>query len=167
MPIIKTDSMEDGQLQTERLIIRPIMISDVAAVFKLYNQEAVCRLYDIVHFKEKTQAVSQVVRWLQLAKDRKQLRYALVLNQELIGTCGLYSLYWHQNRANLGFDLSEEYWRQGYMTEALSAFLPYCADTHKIHRLQALALQENEPSKRLLSKLGFANEGLLKDYEKC
>jgi ribosomal-protein-alanine N-acetyltransferase len=92
-------------------------------------------------------------------------KYAICEADEVIGTCGLYSIYRHQNRANLGYDLLPSKWNRGYMTDALRLFLELCFEEWNFHRIQALVLPENGSSIKLLSKIGFKKEGLLKDYE--
>ncbi len=152
-------------LKTERLILRNITEDDVKEIFSLYRNENVCKYYDIKPFTEINQGYEQIKKWKNLFFDRKQIRLGIILKGKLIGTCGIYSIYWHQKRASIGFDLLPEYWGKGLMAEALAVFLNYCFRELEIHRLQALVLKENEASKKLLLELGFKYEGTLRDYE--
>ena len=52
------------------------------------------------------------------------------------------------------------------MTEAMRAILEYGFEALDLNRIQALVMPENEASIGLLEKLGFRNEGILKDYER-
>jgi ribosomal-protein-alanine N-acetyltransferase len=50
------------------------------------------------------------------------------------------------------------------MTEALKLIIHYGFATLKLNRIQALVIPGNKPSVRLLLKLGFQEEGLLREY---
>lgn len=53
---------------------------------------------------------------------------------------------------------------QGYMQEALSAAIKFGFTQMKLHRIEALVHPENARSLHLLHKLGFKQEGILRDY---
>jgi RimJ/RimL family protein N-acetyltransferase len=160
-----TKSSAFATLHTPRLSLRPVDSGDAEAVWCLFADPAVCAWYDHPPFTDPSQGRDRVVRWLALAAEGRQYRWALCLDGRLVGTAGLYGLYWHQRRASLGFDLLPAHWGQGLMAEALGALMPLWASEYGIHRLQALVLDGNVASRRLLAKLGFVCEGLLEDYE--
>lgn len=65
--------------------------------------------------------------------------------------------------ATIGYKIDSDYWRKGYCYEALSAGIQMVSEDIGIRRFEALVLPENIPSIRLLEKLGFEQEGLLKE----
>lgn len=148
-----------------RISTRPIQRDDASAIYNIFSKSEVCEFYDLSPFTDLSQAVEQIENWLKNYDLGRQIRYAIIEADEVIGTCGLYSIYRHQNRANLGYELLPSKWNQGYMTDALELFLELCFEDWNFHRIQALVIPENNSSIRLLSKIGFNKEGLLKDYE--
>ena len=64
----------------------------------------------------------------------------------------------------LGYWIGARFARQGYMQDALRALIPFVFTTLGLHRIEAACLPENEPSRNLLSKIGFRVEGLAKNY---
>jgi [ribosomal protein S5]-alanine N-acetyltransferase len=56
------------------------------------------------------------------------------------------------------------YAKQGYMTAAVRAVVPFVFDTLELHRLEAACLPSNTASMRLLEKTGFQREGLARRY---
>ena len=64
----------------------------------------------------------------------------------------------------LGYWIGARYARQGFMFDALRALLPFVFTTLGLHRVEAACLPENEPSRNLLTKLGFRVEGEAKRY---
>jgi ribosomal-protein-alanine N-acetyltransferase len=69
-------------------------------------------------------------------------------------------------KGTLGYWLGKPYVSQGYMREALELTRDFAFQTLRLNRLEASCLPHNEPSKQLLKRLGFAEEGLAKAYLK-
>lgn len=65
---------------------------------------------------------------------------------------------------NLGYWMGAAYARQGYMTQAVRAFVPFAFSTLKLHRIEAACIPENAASVRLLEKTGFVREGYAREY---
>lgn len=68
--------------------------------------------------------------------------------------------------ATLGYWIGAPFARQGYMTDALLALLPFAFDHLHLHRLEAACLPRNEASIALLKRAGFSHEGLARAYLK-
>ena len=83
---------------------------------------------------------------------------------QLIGTCGFHLINNHHKRAEIGYELDDTYWGQGYASEALQAILAYGFETLQLIRIAAVVYVENKASQKLLSKAGFQEEGLLRKH---
>jgi len=68
--------------------------------------------------------------------------------------------------ATLGYWLGAPYARQGFMTEAVHCVLGFAFDRLGLHRVEAACLPRNAASRGLLTKCGFREEGLARDYLK-
>jgi len=66
----------------------------------------------------------------------------------------------------LGYKMDRGESNKGYMAEALKAGIEYVFKKTKLHRIEANVMPRNEPSIRLMEKLGFENEGLSKKFLK-
>lgn len=66
--------------------------------------------------------------------------------------------------ANLGYWMGAPFAGKGYMTTALAALIPFAHGMLKLRRIEAACLPHNAASVRLLGKLGFAREGLAREY---
>lgn len=66
--------------------------------------------------------------------------------------------------ASLGYWLGVGATGRGLMTEALEAVTAYAFETLNLSRLEAACLPENGPSRRLLLRCGFQEEGLARAY---
>ena len=64
----------------------------------------------------------------------------------------------------LGYWVGARFARQGYMTAAVKALIPFIFKTLGLHRIEAACLTDNEASKNLLARTGFQQEGLARRY---
>lgn len=64
----------------------------------------------------------------------------------------------------LGYWMGERFARQGYMTDAIRALIPFIFKTLGLHRIEAACLPSNDPSRNLLEKAGFRQEGVARRY---
>jgi ribosomal-protein-alanine N-acetyltransferase len=64
----------------------------------------------------------------------------------------------------LGYWIGAPYARQGYMTAAVRAVIPFVFGSLELHRLEAACLPSNMASIKLLERTGFTHEGLARRY---
>jgi ribosomal-protein-alanine N-acetyltransferase len=65
---------------------------------------------------------------------------------------------------SIGYWMGEPYARDGLMTMALRALVPFCFTNLRLHRLEAACIPTNLASIRLLEKSGFQREGYARQY---
>ena len=68
--------------------------------------------------------------------------------------------------ASLGYWIGAPFSGQGYMSQSVSAIIPFVFDVLNIHRLEAACLPNNAASMRVLERNGFQREGLARRYLK-
>ena len=75
--------------------------------------------------------------------------------------------YYHghirNKRVEIGYIIDPAHQRKGIATEAVSAMLDFCFGELGLHRVQAFTHPDNTASRKLVEKLGFRHEGLLRD----
>ncbi len=154
-------------IETTNLVLRRIQAADAGAIFKILADDEVTRYYDDETFQDLSQASDQIEAWEMGYKNRRCLRWGITRKEDpaLVGTCGYYGLHpWHL-RAGIGYELAPRSWRQGIMTEALTGIINLGFGEMGLNRIEAVVMPENEASIKLLEKLGFYNEGILREYE--
>ena len=86
-------------------------------------------------------------------------------DETLIGGVGLSNLRRGVSEtANLGYWIGEPFAQRGYMTAALPLVLAFAFDRLRIHRVEAACLPNNAPSRSLLVRAGFRQEGYARQY---
>lgn len=153
-------------LETERLTMRRVAEQDTDFLFRHFSNPSVTQyLLDQPPLKERTEA-EEIVSFYNNPNQTTCNRWVLASkhDQQVVGTCGFHKWDKRYDRAEIGYDLAPDAWGQGLMSEALRAALEYGFETMGLNRVDALAYVENDRSVKLLEKMGFKNEGLLRDY---
>jgi ribosomal-protein-alanine N-acetyltransferase len=65
---------------------------------------------------------------------------------------------------SLGYWMGQPFARQGYMTTAVRAIIPFAFATLRLHRIEAACIPTNAGSIRLLEKTGFVREGYAREF---
>lgn len=154
------------ELKTSRLRISPLKVTDADSLFFLSNEPGLT-LFQISDYRMRS--VEHAWVWIQekLAYlERNRIGTVGVYLDEtgiLIGLCALKYLGEEKNSdVEIMFRLSQRYWGQGYATELARALVDYAKIDLKVRRLVATVDPKNEKSKRVLEKIGFSFESVLK-----
>ena len=104
-------------------------------------------------------------------RERRGVRWAICLkgpkgvpSPTPIGSCAL--LDWEDgppSRAEVGYSLEPGQWGHGYAAEALRAIHAFGFEVMGLERIEALVWERNDRSIKVLERLGYAPEGLLRD----
>lgn len=81
-----------------------------------------------------------------------------------VGSVFLVDVDFENRNAELGYWIIPDHHGNGYATEAAELCLDYAFDELGLHRVWARTHEDNEPSKRVLEKLGFQREGVSRDH---
>ena len=153
-------------LQTSRLTLRPLEAGDAEDLHALMSDVEVMAFWDWEAIEDivftRTVLQSQLDA---MAQDRARHWAMLRLEDGVfLGCCDVSDIdRWH-HRAEIGFMIGRAYWGDGYALEALRAVVDHAAVSLRLRRLSARTHLGNVRSVRLLERLGFHEEGLLRGY---
>jgi ribosomal-protein-alanine N-acetyltransferase len=154
-------------LQAGRWLLRPFSTADVPALRAYLTDPAVTSQtnYDI----RSPRDVEMLVQYYTHAYSRHtDIRWAIVSNDDpssLVGSCGLSSINERHRRAEIGYDLSPDHWGKGIATEAVTRVLKFAFEELGLNRIEATVMSGNEAAERVLTRLGFQREGVLRQYK--
>jgi RimJ/RimL family protein N-acetyltransferase len=147
-------------LRTERLVLRQLSSDDAPFILRLLNEPS--WLENIGDKGVRTAADAQryietgpVEMYRRLGFGLYQVR--LTISDEPIGLCGLLKRETLAD-VDLGFAFFPEFWGNGYAGEAAAVVLSYARDRLGLARIVAITALNNDPSRRVLEKLGFELE---------
>ena len=148
-----------------RVCLRPLADDDVPALFEIFSNPEVMRYWSSPPMEDLS-GVRKLLREIREGFEGRTLYewgVALADGDRVIGTCTLARLDAANRRAELGYSLDRTFWGRGYMTETLTALLDHSFGDLRLYRLEADIDPRNAASIRLLERLGFRSEGLLRE----
>ncbi len=153
-------------LGTERLVLRAMGPDDVPFVLEHFGDPAVVRhLHDSPRLRSLGEA-EELVRFYLTRAPGGPNRWVVVRREDdrPIGTVGFHDHAPKHRRAEIGYDLSPHAHGHGYMAEAVRAALEHGFGTLDLHRVEAVIAVGNAASHRLVERLGFRDEGVLRAW---
>jgi ribosomal-protein-alanine N-acetyltransferase len=142
-------------IHTERLTLRPLSATDAADLFTLYSHpEAMCDWDTPPH-----QTVAETQRLIgQKLANQQGCAWSICLAPHG-RAIGLVEYLGNPGVPGMGYILHPDYWRQGYMSEAVRAALEYGFTALGLDRVELWINDENRASQRLAEKVGFTRRG--------
>lgn len=158
-------SLPTPTLRTDRLLLRPFRQADTDAIFALHSSPRVLRYWDAPTWKKRAQAERFIAVCRQMERQGTGARLAIeyAANGLFIGWCSLSKWNPDYRSAKMGYCLGDTAWGQGFATEAAGALLRWAFDTLDLNRVQAETDTRNTASSRVLEKLRFVREGMLRE----
>ena len=151
-------------LRTQRLSLRPLGLDDASALFSIYSDPNAMQYWGAPAWTQAEQAVDMIKRETKALEAGEHLRLGIEsqVDGKLIGACTLFSFHESSRRAEVGYILAPHCWGQGLMAESLGALIAYAFTQLNLNRIEADIDPRNQRSGKVLQRLGFIKEGLLR-----
>jgi len=153
------------RLQGKRICLRPPAADDADALFALFADPEVMRYWSRPPMTARAEAEGLIGEILAGFDQRTLFNWMVVSRSDdaLIGTCALFRIERRHRRAEIGYSLRSDQWGRGFAVESVSLMLDWTFRTLHLHRIEADIDPRNDGSRRLLERLGFASEGVLRE----
>jgi len=154
-------------IETERLALRNVSAKDAKDMFTYLSDQDVVQHMGLEPYKSSEEVMEEINWYKSIWENGTGIRWCITLKDEdtVIGSCGFLNMQQKHYKAEIGYELSRNYWGQGIASEALEAVLAYGFEHLNLERIEALIEPLNTSSQRLVEKHGFLREGLLRHYE--
>lgn len=154
-------------LETKRLILRKVTKDDANSILTYLSDKEVMKYYGLEPFKSINDALDEISWYQSIHKNKTGIRWGITLKEQgvVIGSCGFLNMVSQHFRTEIGFELSKEHWGKGIAGEAVEAIICYGFEHMNFQRIEALIEPANLSSQKLVEKMGFIREGLLRNYE--
>jgi [ribosomal protein S5]-alanine N-acetyltransferase len=152
-------------LETPRLLLREIVHDDAPALFAVHGDPESMKWFGVDPLPDEAAALKLVdlfAGWRTMANPGTRWGIQLKDQGTLVGTCGLFAWNRSWRKCTLGYELNQNSRGHGYMQEALQACIPWGFDHMELNRIEAQVHPRNAASLRSLERLGFKQEGLLR-----
>lgn len=152
-------------LETQRLILKSISRNDRDFIFSQFSDNVVTQyLYDNEPLMDMNGA-DEIIKFYIQPEPQSQHRWIMVKKDDgtKIGTCGFHCWDIEKSTVEVGYDLKEAFWGNGYMHEALKEIIAYAFKSMNINRIDAVVFVENQKSISVVEQLGFSFNGKTKN----
>lgn len=164
---LSTDLPPAPTLQSERLVLRPLRVTDAPAIAEQAGDRRVARnLADV----PSPFPVALAASWITARLDRWARgggpTYAIVERDAgpgLVGTVSMRQVP-RDRRAELGYWLGHPSWGRGLASEAVLRILQWAFLESDLHRVYAQVIASNRRSHRVLEKAGMTLEGIRRGH---
>ncbi|WNM17926.1 GNAT family N-acetyltransferase [Flavobacterium capsici] len=154
--------MEFITFETERLLLRPLELTDAEAMFAMDSNPDV---HTYLWQKPSTDIAEsiKVIEYVHRQYNQNNIgRFATILKEtgEFIGWTGIKFVDDHIENGNTnfydyGYRLNPKFWNKGYATEATQFWLTYGIDQLKVSDLNAYTHAQNGASNKVLGRCGM------------
>lgn len=147
------------ELKTNRLLLRPLNISDLCSVYTYFSDEANTRYMVRLPDKSKEETLQFLSKVTDEWKKDNPICYefAIVFNGEQIGNVSI-ALNEERTVGELGWIIKKKYWKKGFALEAALALKDFAINELKVLKLTAHCDCRNINSYRLMEKIGLKLE---------
>src|SRR3990167_4366089 len=149
----------------DHIILREQTLEDTEDFFRYYTDPEVGQYILATKPTTLIEASNEVQYCRNLFYTKQGVYWTIARKNDnrMIGAVGLYMNNMH-HRAEITYDLSREYWRQGITKKAIQAVVTFAFEKIALCRIEAVTRHENIASSSLLKSAGFNYEGTLKKY---
>jgi len=153
------------ELKTRDLCLRPLAETDADGMFALLSDAETVKYWNNQPITDSGQAAQKLKEDMESDAKSNSISWALTQHEQdkMIGRCVLFDYDHVNHRAEIGFMLNRNYWRQGLMRQALETVIHFGFEKLGLHRIEADVDPGNKGSLALLEKLGFEREGLFRE----
>ncbi len=149
------------QIETERLILRSILPTDIDGMFELDSDPEVHKYLGNKPFNTKSQSEQNINEIINQYQELGIGRWAMINKQthEFMGWSGLklntITLNGHSNFYDVGYRIIKRYWGEGYATESSIAALDYGFNKLNLDTIYGITVKDNHASHHVLLKIGL------------
>ena len=151
-------------LETPRLILRRIAMSDAKDIFAYSCDEEVARHVLWSAQKDISEAKEYCRFMMRKYRYDEPSSWGIIEKKtgKLVGTIGFMDYNEDNATVEVGYSLARWLWNGGYMTEALARVIDYAFENMDINRIEAQHELANPSSGRVMEKCGMRKEGELR-----
>ena len=152
-------------IETERLILRPFRVEDAESMYRNWASDSEVTTY-LTWPSHDNVGISEMVLkdWDSHYGEDNYYQWAIVPKglDEPIGSIAAVAVNDDAQWVEIGYCIGKNWWRKGYMTEAVGAVIRFFFEAVGVGRIQAKHDPRNPNSGAVMAKCGMRYEGTLR-----
>ncbi|MBM7540262.1 GNAT family N-acetyltransferase [Amphibacillus cookii] len=148
--------------------LKPLEHRDTESLYQLitHSREHLRTFLGFVDDTKKQDDTKAFVESTVISNAKQQSFVAvIVVDEQVAGLVGFNKINWSNKRAEFGYWIGEAFVRKGIMTKAVRAIIDYGFAELDLNRIDIRAAFFNKASRGVAEKLGFVQEGVIREAE--
>ena len=152
----------------EHIELKLLERRDAEALFSVVDRDRVY-LREWLPWVDKTLTASDyhavIDMWLKQFADRQGFQAAILYDGDIVGMAGFHGIDSYNGKTSIGYWLSEGWQGKGIMTTVVRSLLHYAFEIENLNRVEIRASEANLKSRAIPERLGFKQEGIVRNGE--
>jgi len=148
--------------------LRPVEVRHCEEIFAVVDRNR-AHLRRWMPWVDGSKSVEDVRKWQQTAAEQfarnNGFHAALWWQGKVAGTIGFHAMDWAHRKTSIGYWLDESAQGKGLMTAACRAMTRHALGELKLNRVEIRCATGNARSRAIPTRLGFTEEGRLREVE--
>ncbi len=145
-------------IETHRSLLRPFCAEDIPAAYRNWMSDE--KVTEFLRWRTHTDiriTESVIHDWIRNYEKNSFYHWAIVLKDinEPIGSIGAVDLDERTETLHIGYCIGSRWWRQGIMTEAFQAIIPFFFEEVCANRIESQHDPNNPNSGKVMRKCGL------------
>jgi ribosomal-protein-alanine N-acetyltransferase len=152
-------------IETPRLLLRIETAEEYKQIFESHDDATLMQYFGLTETELELEKVKVKGGICTYRTDVVFFHLIEKATHHVLGSCAFHNWFRMHQRSEIGYALrKEEYKGKGFMKEVFLPIIDYGFNTLNLNRIEAFISPNNIPSQRLVQRLGFQQEGLLRGH---
>lgn len=152
----------------DKTALKMLDLQDAKELFTL-TVESKEKLREWLPFIDYTKSVDDTKNFIQSTmkqfSENNGFQAGIWYEGKIAGVIGFHKIDWNNKSTSIGYWLGNDYVGLGLMTKSVEAFIDYAFKEIKLNRVEIRAAVENKKSRAIPERLGFTEEGCVRQAE--
>ncbi|MCM3490269.1 GNAT family N-acetyltransferase [Alkalihalophilus marmarensis] len=152
----------------EDLALKLVAVQDVEETFQLVDRNRAYLkewLPWVDYSKTAEDTKSFVLANLKNYAEQKSLTTYIVYNKQIAGIVSFNTIDWNNKSVSIGYWIGQEFQGNGIVYDAVKALTNHAFHDLGLNRVEIRAAVQNEKSRAVAERLGFTQEGIVRETE--
>lgn len=153
----------------ENLSLKILEEKDTQELFQVVenSREYLNEWLPFVRITKQSEDTNQFIKGaLKQFSENDGFQCGIWYKNKLVGVIGLHYINWLSERTSIGYYIDKDYQGLGIITKCTKFLIDYCFKEIKLNRIEIQTSTKNIKSQKIPQKLGFKQEGILRQDEK-
>ena len=156
------------QLLDGEICLNPVNVGDAENLFSLVDQNR-AYLREWLPWLDNNRSIQDTINFIELSQKKFDKNEALLIciryQNKIVGLIGFHYFDWNNRSTSIGYWLAQNFQSKGIMARSCALLVNYAFTELGLNRVEIRCAIQNEKSRAIPEKLGFKNEGTIRDGE--